>query len=80
MAGAAVMSNNDIPICAICQKGLVTMNMEEMAFREWSNKGYVHCQVTILIGTCDNCQAKSLGPNSDPIFDAAFQREYDKRP
>jgi hypothetical protein len=74
------MSDNNIIICDICQKGLVTTKMEEMAFRQWSDKGYIQCRATVLMGTCDNCQAKSLGPDSDPIFDAAFQREYDKLP
>jgi len=54
--------------------------MEEIAFRQWSDKGYIHCRVTILMGTCDNCDVKSLGPGSEKILDEAFQREYDKLP
>jgi hypothetical protein len=34
----------------------------------------------ILIGTCENCGAKSLDPGSEKILDEAFQREYDKLP
>jgi hypothetical protein len=54
--------------------------MEEMAFRQWSDKGYIPCRVTILVGTCDNCRVKSLDPGSDKILDEAFRREYDKLP
>jgi hypothetical protein len=75
------MAAEDEPtICAICKQGRVTKRTQEIAFREWSDKGYIHCQVTILVGSCDNCGVKSLDPGSDRIMDEAFQREYDKLP
>ena len=52
--------------------------MEEMAFRQSSDKGYIHCRVTIEVAVCDRCGARSLDPAADRIFDEAFQREYDK--
>jgi hypothetical protein len=67
-------------ICAICKIGRVTKRMEQVAFRQLTNKGYVHCRVTILVGTCDNCQAKSTDAEAEKIFDEAFKREYDKLP
>ena len=73
------MAAEDAPIlCEICRKGHVIKRMEEIAFRQLSDKGYVHCQVTVLMGTCDHCGAKSLEPGSEKILDEAFQREYDK--
>jgi hypothetical protein len=69
---------DELIICEICKQGRVTKRMEEMAFRQWSDKGYIHWRVTILIGTCDNCRVKSLDPGSNKILDEAFQREYDK--
>jgi hypothetical protein len=54
--------------------------LEGMAFRQSSDKGYVYCHVALSVGTCDNCGSKTLEPDSDAIFDAAFQREYDKLP
>jgi hypothetical protein len=72
------MANEEAEVCDFCRKGHVAWRMEPMAFRQWSDKGYVHCRVTLPVGTCDHCQGKSLGPDSDQIFDAAFQREYDK--
>ena len=75
------MGGEDKPvICGFCNKGIVIWRMEPVAFRQWSDKGYVHCRVMISVGTCDNCQAKSLDPRSEEIFDAAFQREYNKLP
>ena len=75
------MATGDAPtICEICKRGRVTKRMEEMAFRQWSDKGYIQCRVTILVGTCDNCRVKSLDAGSDKILDEAFRREYDKLP
>jgi hypothetical protein len=75
------MAAGDAPtICEICKGGRVTKRMEEMAFRQWSDKGYIHCRVTILVSTCDSCRVKSLEPGSDKKLDEAFQREYDKLP
>ena len=73
------MAVEDEPvICEICKQGRVTKRMEEIAFRQWSDKGYIHCRVTILIGTCNNCHRKYLEPGADKVLDEAFQREYDK--
>jgi hypothetical protein len=75
------MAAEDVPVvCQICKKGHVIKRMEELAFRQWSDKGYVRCQVRVCMGTCDNCGAKSLDPGSETILDEAFQREYDKLP
>ena len=64
--------------CDICRKGRVLKRMEAMAFRQSSDKGYVRCDVTVLIGTCEACGAKSLDPGSTKLLDEAFQREYAK--
>jgi hypothetical protein len=75
------MAAEDEPItCEFCKKGRVTRRMEEMSFRQLSYKGYVHCRVMVLIGTCDNCHQKSLGPEAEKSLNEAFKRAYDKLP
>ena len=66
--------------CNFCFERHVTWRLEEMAFRQSSDKGYVHCRVKLSVGTCGKCGSKSLEPRADRIFDAAFKREYDKLP
>jgi len=66
--------------CAICKTGRVTKRMEQITFRQMSNKGYVHCSVTVLVGICDNCRTKSIDPEAEKVFGEAFKREYDKLP
>ncbi len=65
-------------VCVFCNKGRLIKHMEEMAFRQSSDKGYIHCRVTIEVGICDRCGARSLDPTADQIFEHAFRREYDK--
>jgi hypothetical protein len=51
-----------------------------MAFRQWSDKGYIHCRVTIPIAICNHCDSRYCpDPEIDKILDDAFQREYEKR-
>jgi len=64
----------DYAECDLCFEGLVTWRLEEMAFRQSSDKGYVHCRVKLSVGTCDKCGSKSLEPRADRIFDTAFNR------
>jgi len=52
------------------------MKMEEIAFWQFSHKGYVPCRATMMTGTCDACGAKSVLPGSDRIFDKAFRQGY----
>ena len=49
-----------------------------MRFRQWSDRGYVLCRVRLPVGTCDQCEAKSVDADSDALFEAAFRRAYDK--
>jgi hypothetical protein len=73
------MAAEDEPIaCDFCKRGRVTMDMEELALRQLSDKGYVHYRARIRIGTCEACHSRSLGPGSGAALDAAFLREYEK--
>jgi len=70
--------NERVTVCDFCHQKQVTWKTEEMTFRQWSDKGYVHCRVDLPVGTCASCGAKSLEPGSDHILDAAFEEAYRK--
>ena len=74
------MPDDTLTVCDFCHMRQVIWRTEEMAFRQSSDKGYVHCRVELSIGTCQSCGTKSLKPGSDQILDAAFQKEYRKLP
>jgi hypothetical protein len=65
-------------VCGFCKKGHISQRAREVAFRQWSDRGYVHCRVTLMMGVCDHCQASTPAPGADKIFDEAFQREYNR--
>ena len=69
---------DEVTVCDFCRQKRVTWTIEEMTFRQPSDKGYVNCRVKLPIGTCQGCGKKSLKPGSDQILDAVFQEEYRK--
>jgi hypothetical protein len=73
-------AKGEVIVCDFCRQKQVTWKIEAMAFRQWSDKGYVHCRVQLSVGTCQSCGSKSLEPESDQILDAAFQEAYRKLP
>jgi hypothetical protein len=78
--GIKTMTSADPTICLFCGTGSVVERNEEIAFRQWSDKGYIRSRVAIPIAVCNQCDARySLDPEIDKILDDAFQREYDKR-
>jgi hypothetical protein len=65
-------------ICELCRKGHVSERMEDIAFHQWSDLGRISCRVSVPIGVCDACGARSAS-GIDRIFEESFQREYDKQ-
>jgi hypothetical protein len=72
--------DDKVTVCDFCHQKQVIWKTEVMAFRQWSDKDYVHCRVELPVGTCQSCGAKALEPGSDQILDAAFWEEYRKLP
>jgi hypothetical protein len=74
-----IMSDsNDAQRCDFCKIGHVTRQNQQIAFRQWTDKGYVHCQAEIPIGICDHCGAKHWNADAEAIIEDAVRREYDK--
>jgi hypothetical protein len=63
-------------ICEFCRRGQLIKRIEEIAFRQPSDIGYIRCRVAVSIGFCDVCEAISVDSGVDKIFDEAFQHEY----
>jgi hypothetical protein len=73
-------TENKSMVCDFCKKGGLTKSVEQLKFRQSSNKGYVHCRVRMPVCVCDFCGARSLEWGADQILNQAFQREYDNLP
>jgi len=54
--------------------------MQEIAFRQWTDKGYVHCRVIIPVATCAGCGARNWDEAAEAIIEEAVNRETGKLP
>ncbi len=71
---------NDALRCDFCRNGQVTRRNQEVAFRQWTDRGYVFCQVEIPIGICDRCGSKHWNEDAEALIEQAVRYEYDKLP
>jgi hypothetical protein len=68
----------DAVLCEFCRRGKIQWRLEQIAFRQWSDKGYVHCQIELPMGICDKCGGRTLPPHAEKIFDGEFEGRYRK--
>jgi hypothetical protein len=71
---------NKAGVCDICYRGLTVRTTQEMAFRQWTSKGYVSCRVTIPVAICAECGARNWDEAAEAIIEEAVNREVDKLP
>jgi hypothetical protein len=71
-------SNSTMQQCAFCKIGGVSRVTQQLAFRQWTDRGYVSCQVEIVVEVCDRCGAKSWDEDAEAIIEKAVRQEYEK--
>ena len=64
--------------CDFCGHGTVTRRDEEMAFHQWTDRGYVFCRVVVPMNVCGDCGAKTWDENAETIIEDAVRREFEK--
>ena len=67
-------------ICGFCGQGRVIKRVQEVAFRQLTDKGYVFCRVSVPIGICVQCGVTSLDGMAEAIMDEAVRRAHNKMP
>jgi hypothetical protein len=67
-------------ICYFCKKGKLVRRTEDIAFHQWTDKGYVFCRVKGTLGVCDRCGSRDWNDDTEARIEAAVRREYDKLP
>jgi len=70
----------DAERCDFCEQGRVIRRTEELAFHQWTSRGYVFCKVKIPMGTCERCGAKSWDEAAEALIEDAVRQQYDKLP
>jgi hypothetical protein len=64
--------------CDFCKKGRVVARKQQLAFGQWTDKGYIHCRAEVPIGICDRCGSDHWNPEAEDIVAKAVRREYGK--
>ena len=65
-------------ICELCQRGHVIKRSELMRFHQWTDRGYVFCEVTIPVGICDQCGMKSWNEAAEAVIEQAVRQAYER--
>src|SRR5262245_64457836 len=71
---------DDSQQCDFCKKGRVIARKQQLAFRQRTDRGYVHCRTEVPIGLCDHCGSKHWNQEAEAIVEEAVRREYAKLP
>ncbi len=77
---AAMPNEGDPGACEFCGHGRVIRRTEEVAFYQWTGKGYVFCRAAIPMNICNRCGAKNWEPEAEKLIQKAVRREHDKLP
>jgi hypothetical protein len=72
--------NSEAGVCDICNRGIVVREMQEIAFRQWTSKGYISCRVTIPVTLCPECGARNWDETAEALIEEAVNRELGKLP
>jgi hypothetical protein len=66
--------------CDFCKIGSLFKSNQELSFKEWTDKGYVFCCITIPVSVCDQCYSKSWDEDVEKAIRDAVRLEYEKLP
>jgi hypothetical protein len=65
-------------LCDFCKVGQLIERNELIAFHQWTDKGYIFCRATVLIGVCDECGSRTWDDVAEATIDEVVRRAYDK--
>lgn len=80
MGFGAMPGKSETGVCDICNRGIAVQTTQEIAFYQWTSKGYILCRVIIPVTTCPECGARSWDEAAEEMIEEAVNREVDKLP
>lgn len=80
MVGGTMADLDHVQQCDFCKKGRVITRNEKIAFRQRTDRGYIHCRAEIPIGLCNLCGSSHWNPEAEAIIEEVVRCEYDKLP
>jgi hypothetical protein len=64
--------------CIFCKIGRIAKKDRDIAFKQSTDKGYISCDVTILMSICDYCGLKTWDENAEAIVTEAVRHKYEE--
>ncbi|MCW3474864.1 hypothetical protein [Limobrevibacterium gyesilva] len=64
--------------CDFCKQGKVVCRREELRFRRTTDRGVIHCRVTIPVKKCESCGFTHLDAAADTLIEDAARRAYEQ--
>jgi hypothetical protein len=74
------MSKDRMEICDFCKIGRLIERTQLIAFHQWTDKGYVFCRATVLIGVCEECGSRNFDEVAEATIDEAVRKAYEELP
>jgi hypothetical protein len=71
-------NNNNGSTCYYCKRGHFAKQTREIAFHQWTDRGYVFCRVTTPVGVCSQCGALDWNEETEVAIEEAVRREYER--
>jgi hypothetical protein len=65
----------DDALNVFCQEGRVIARKQQLAFRRWTVRGYIHCRAEVPIGLCDRCASIHWNQEAEALIEEAVRRE-----
>ena len=72
------MGGNEV--CVFCNRGKLLERNRQFGFRQWTDKGYVSCQVTVPVRVCMQCGCESFTDLAELMVEDAVRQQYAKLP
>ena len=59
IAGRMMPELENAKRCDFCKHGQLVKREEQMAFRQWADKGYLFCRVVVPVDVCEHCGSRA---------------------
>jgi hypothetical protein len=66
--------------CPFCKRGALVRQCQEIAFRQWTSRGYVFCRITVPMDVCASCGSKIFTDRTESLIEDAVRRESERLP
>jgi YgiT-type zinc finger domain-containing protein len=69
---------DDADTCHWCKRGRLVRQRQDLAFYQWTDKGYIFCSAEIPRLICESCGSKAWDDVAESIIEEVVRLENDK--